>query len=146
MTIRFFKIAAAAALLAAAGCATPESRIKKHPDLYEGLDPAVQAAVAEGRVAVGFSRDAVFLALGEPNRTYTRTTAEGASEVWSFTATQTRYDRQRADVRVRYRDADGRTRSSWEDVWVDVEQRQEYERLRIEFVDGVVTAIETLQP
>ncbi|MCB1070644.1 MAG: hypothetical protein H7A43_05630 [Verrucomicrobia bacterium] len=126
------------------GCATPESRIKKNPELFDALAPDVQASVMTGKIAIGFPKDAVYLALGKPNREYRRTTEKGTSEVWSYTATQTRMDRQRADVTVRYRDDSGRMRSSREDVWVDVEQKTEYERVRVEFVDGAVSGIETL--
>lgn len=126
------------------GCATPESRIKKNPELFDALAPDVQASVMSGKISIGFPKDAVYLALGKPNREYSRTTEKGISEVWSYTATQTRTDRQRADVNVRYQDASGKMRSTREDVWVDVEQKTEYERLRVEFAEGVVSGIETL--
>ena len=127
-----------------AGCATPESRIKKNPELFIALPPAVQENVRQGRVDIGYSKDAVQLALGAPNRQYTRKTADRITEVWSYTRDQIRLDRRRADVRVSGYDSKGRRTTYTDWVWVDVENRQEYERLRIDFTDGVVSAIESM--
>lgn len=66
------------------GCASPDARIKRSPEIFARLTPEHQALVKEGRVAVGFEPDAVRLAVGEPDRTWTRTDANGVSEVWSY--------------------------------------------------------------
>ncbi len=132
--------------LAVIGCSTPASRIKKNPELFASLAPEVQAAVKQGRIDVGFPRDAVQLALGTPNRHYTRRVAGGkTAEVWSYTATKIDYDRQRADVRIRAYDRNGNPHTYTDSTWVDVEQKTEFERLRVELENGVVTAIETLE-
>lgn len=127
-----------------AGCATPESRIKKNPDVFNALPPNVQESVRQGKIDIGFSREAVELALGKPNREYTRRTQEGETMVWAYTAERVTWNRQRADANIRVYDAQGRrhTVSDW--VWVDVEQRQEYDKLRIEFSNNVVSAIESI--
>lgn len=127
-----------------AGCATPESRIKKNPAAFNALPPAVQENVRQGRIDLGYSKDAVELALGAPNRKYTRKTADRLTEVWSYTRDEIRRDRQRADVRISGYDSKGRRTTYTDWAWVDVENRQEYERLRVEFSDNAVTAIETL--
>ncbi len=135
-----------AALLILPGCATPASRIKKNPKLFDRLAPEVQTNVQAGRIEVGYSQDAVMLALGEPNRRYSRKTGgDKTIEVWSYTSSYTTTSRQRVDARVRARDSDGRMRtfSDWVDVAVD--QQHEYERLRVELENGLVTAIETLE-
>lgn len=84
-----FKAAAAAsgllAVLALAGCATPESRIQKNPELFAGLAASDQQAIKEGRAALGFTPEMVKLALGDPDRVLTRTDASGVSEVWRYT-------------------------------------------------------------
>ena len=127
------------------GCATPESRIKKNPEAFAALAPEVQEQVRAGKVDIGFPSAAVELALGAPDRRYTRKTTEGrATEVWSYTSDYTTTDRQRVDARVRGYDSRGRTRIYTDSVWVDVQQRQEYERLRIELENGRIVAIETL--
>jgi outer membrane protein assembly factor BamE (lipoprotein component of BamABCDE complex) len=138
-------LCAALGVMLAAGCSTPASRIKKNPEVFNRLAPEVQEQVKAGRIDVGFSRDAVLLALGEPNRRYTRKTADSQTEVWSYTTDYSTYDRQRVDVTVRTRDLSGRMRNTTEWVWVDVEQRQEYERLRVEFRDDLVHAVETIE-
>jgi len=132
-------------VLVAAGCATPESRIKKNPELFNSLPPEVQEGVRQGKVDLGYNKGAVLLALGKPNREYTRRSAAGSKEVWSYTSTYTTTDRQRVDADVRYRGSDGRVRTTTDWVWVDVQQKHEYERLRVEFEGDVVIAVETLE-
>ncbi|MDF3056990.1 MAG: hypothetical protein K0R17_1205 [Rariglobus sp.] len=68
-----------------AGCASPDARIKRSPEIFARLTPEQQALVKEGKVAIGFDADAVRLAVGAPDRTWTRTDAAGVSEVWSYT-------------------------------------------------------------
>lgn len=135
----------ALAALIGAGCATVESRIRKHPELFEALPPEVQQAVRQGRVEVGFPADAVYLALGAPQRKYTRQTADGVSEVWSYVDYTYTPDRQRVEGRFRVRDSRGVTRTVYDSVWVDVNVRHEYERLRVELRDGRVVAVEQIQ-
>lgn len=137
--------ALAAALLLAAGCATPESRIRKNPELFNSLPPDVQNEVRAGRIDVGYAQGAVELALGRPDRVYSRRTQGTApSEVWSYTTTRTTTDRQRVDVRIRGYDSNGNPRTYTEWTWVDIDREHEYERLRIEFTNGVVHAIESM--
>ena len=133
-------------LILLVACSTPASRIKKNPELFNQLPAEVQAKVAAGQIDLGFSREAVRLALGDPSREYVRRTQGGKqTSVWSYTSTYTTTDRQRVDARVRARDSNGqmRTYSDW--VYVDVDQRTEFERLRVEFEQDAVTAIETLE-
>lgn len=74
---------ALAALLS--GCTTPDRRIRESPEAFARLTPAQQDLVKQGRVAVGFNADAVRLAVGMPDRKWTRTDAAGTREVWSYT-------------------------------------------------------------
>ncbi len=73
------------ALLFLSGCNTPEARIKREPALFASLSPADQQLIREGKVAIGFTPEMVKLAVGEPDRVYTRTDANGTSESWSYT-------------------------------------------------------------
>jgi hypothetical protein len=66
------------------GCATPDARIKRSPEVFARLPAEQQALVKEGKVGIGFDADAVRLAVGEPDRRWTRTDASGTSEVWSY--------------------------------------------------------------
>lgn len=78
--------AAAALLLALAfsACAGPRSRVKKHQAEFDAYPPAVQRKILDGQVDVGFTDRQVALALGRPDRIYSRKTAGGQQEVWAY--------------------------------------------------------------
>ncbi|MDE3083813.1 MAG: hypothetical protein KGJ37_01160 [Verrucomicrobiota bacterium] len=67
-----------------AGCSTPSSRIGRHQAEFDAWPPEVQQKVRAGRAGLGFTAEQVRLALGDPDRKYTRTTAQGTSEVWAY--------------------------------------------------------------
>ena len=46
---------------------TPATRIHKNPAIYQQLTPEHQLLVQQGRICEGMSKDAVFLAWGNPN-------------------------------------------------------------------------------
>jgi hypothetical protein len=77
---------AAAALGAGllAGCSTVSSRIQDNPGLFASLPPNQQALVRQGKAGVGMDMATVRLALGDPDRVTTRTTAAGESKVWHY--------------------------------------------------------------
>jgi hypothetical protein len=68
----------------AAGCSTVDSRIAKNRSAFNTWPPAVQDKVVVGQIDVGFTPDQVAVALGEPDRVFTRTTADGTSQIWSY--------------------------------------------------------------
>lgn len=68
-----------------AGCASPETRIGQNTELFDRLSPEQQQLIREGRVALGFTPEMVYLAVGEPDRKWTRTDADGRSQVWTYT-------------------------------------------------------------
>jgi hypothetical protein len=140
-----FGLSVTASLLLLIGCASPEQRIKKNPELYQSFPPDVQALVAQGQIAIGFTAEMVTMAMGPPNRIYSRVSSNGTSEVWSYTSKKTTTDRQRVNADVRYRDANGRYRTTSDWVTVDVARDIEYERVRVEFIDSKVAAIESLE-
>jgi len=67
-----------------AGCSTPDTRIKDHPEIFAQLAPQEQTLVRAGQVGLGFSAEAVKLALGEPDRITVRTDANGQLQVWHY--------------------------------------------------------------
>ncbi len=81
----FRAVAGAISLAVLAGCATPEARIQKNPELFASLAVSDQQAIKEGRAALGFTPEMVKLALGDPDRVLTKTDASGVSEVWRYT-------------------------------------------------------------
>ena len=70
--------------LGLAGCSTVSSRISRNRAEYDTWPPAVQQAVASGKIGVGFTQQQVRVALGDPDRVFTRTTSDGTTEVWSY--------------------------------------------------------------
>lgn len=66
------------------GCSTTDSRIKNNQAAFNAAPPDVQAKIREGKVAIGFTEQQVLMALGKPDRRYTRTTAEGTTDVWAY--------------------------------------------------------------
>jgi hypothetical protein len=74
----------AACVLIFAGCSTVDSRIAKNREAFNTWPPAVQDKVVVGQIDIGFTPEQVRVALGEPDRIFTRTTADGISQVWSY--------------------------------------------------------------
>lgn len=143
--IRLFLLTATALLLAA--CAsTPESRIKKHPEIFNAFPADAQEKIRKGTIDIGFTADMVEMAKDKPNRIYSRKTAAGSTEVWSYTGVRYSTARQRVEARTRAQDASGSWRTYTDWTWVDVQQTHEYEVFRVEFTDGKVSALEALNP
>ena len=71
-------------LVLAAGCSTVDSRIAKNRELFNSWPAAVQDKVVLGQIDIGFTPDQVRVALGDPDRVFTRTTADGTSQIWSY--------------------------------------------------------------
>lgn len=69
-----------------AGCATPATRIRQHPDVYAQATLQQQALISQGRIALGFTPGFVRLALGAPDRITERTDRRGTQTVWHYFA------------------------------------------------------------
>jgi hypothetical protein len=67
-----------------AGCSTVGSRVAAHRSAYDRWPPAVQQRVSAGQIDVGFTMEQVRVALGDPDRVFSRTSPTGAFEVWSY--------------------------------------------------------------
>ena len=66
-------------------------------------------------------------------------------QVWSYVETQLSYDQQRVRGTFKVRDSEGRLRTVYDDVWVTVQNKTEFEAIRVEFGDdGQVRAIENM--
>ena len=81
-------IAAAALALVLTGCMTAAERraerINQNQALFMQLDPAAQSRVSQGLIAIGDTPSAVWLALGEPGRRTSDTTAAVTVEMWQY--------------------------------------------------------------
>ena len=80
---------AAAGALFFGGCSTPESRISDHRDLYDSLPARQQQLVAQGQIAGGMSRSAVWLAWGAPDQKVNGYARGNATESWIYYTTTT---------------------------------------------------------
>ena len=134
--------------VAAVGCSTPESRIRENPGLFATFPAGVQERVRRGRVAVGFPRPAVRMALGEPDRVFTRTEAGGVvKEVWSYTGYEyesTTYSHAGLHGHSFHHGHPHLEHGFFEPI--RVERRRPYEKLRIIFgEDGTVRSIERMR-
>ncbi|MGA2016716.1 MAG: hypothetical protein ABSH26_07145 [Opitutaceae bacterium] len=69
------------------GCDTVDSRIRGDPAAFARLNPQEQAMVKAGQVGLGFSAEAVKMALGEPNRVTVRTDERGQVQIWHYIET-----------------------------------------------------------
>lgn len=72
------------ALALATGCSTVDSRIAKNREEFSSWPPAVQEKIVAGKIDLGFTPEQVLMALGEPDRRFTRTTADGTTAIWSY--------------------------------------------------------------
>ncbi|MDB6092944.1 MAG: hypothetical protein JWM32_506 [Verrucomicrobia bacterium] len=84
MAFPFRSLLFATALGFVAGCASPSSRIEKKQSAFNTWPADVQEKVRAGKIEVGFNQEMVAVALGQPDRTATRTTAQGTAEVWIY--------------------------------------------------------------
>lgn len=84
MKTKALVIAAAFWSAIAAGCSTVDSRIAKNREAFSSWPAAVQDKIVVGKIDIGFTPEQVRVALGEPDRVFTRTTADGTSEIWSY--------------------------------------------------------------
>jgi hypothetical protein len=125
--------------LAALHCSTPQARINKEPEVFGRLSTADQQLIREGKVAVGFTPEMVKLALGDPDRVYTRTDTNGVNEAWAYTTYET------DDGVLLYR---GFYHRRWGDplfypYYASYSGRRSREYLKVVFTDGRVTLVES---
>jgi hypothetical protein len=80
----FLSLVAFVAAVFVSGCSTVDSRIAQHREAFNTWPPAVQDKVVVGKIDIGFTPEQVRVALGEPDRVFSRTTADGTSQVWSY--------------------------------------------------------------
>jgi len=135
----------AAVLIALAGCSTINSRIRERASVFDQLSPAEQAEIRQGIIAVGFTPDMVYMALGRPDEIRERTGPDGRQTVWRY---DSYYDRYEGTVHVGYRrfiywDPHVRGyRIYYEPVYRNVYRPEKETYYRITFKNGKVSVIE----
>lgn len=73
-------------LLVLAGCTTSSitRRIEEKSAAYARLAPEQQGKIRQGVIELGFTADMVYMALGHPDKTTIRQTAEGPVGLWIY--------------------------------------------------------------
>ena len=133
-------------LILASGCvSTPGSRIKKEPQLFATFAPEIQAKVQTGVIEMGFSRDMVRLALGQPRQVHSRITENGEVEIWIYMNSRYISSYEPMNTGYWYRDRDGRPRRSYDTLWVNRGWYEDYPVLKLEFVGDKLATIERLK-
>jgi hypothetical protein len=68
------------------GCATStiEKRRTERFEAYQKLEPEQKSAVDQGKIRVGMTSDAVYIALGRPNEVLRSENAKGSRETWLY--------------------------------------------------------------
>ncbi|HXA13520.1 MAG TPA: hypothetical protein VNW23_00210, partial [Opitutaceae bacterium] len=69
-------------LPALAGCNSIGSRIREKQAVFNGLDPQTQAKIRQGVIAVGYTTDMVYIALGPPGERQQKAIPEGDETIW----------------------------------------------------------------
>lgn len=82
-----FGVAASAIILTS--CATTESRISEHPEIFNSLSSRDQALVREGKIRAGMSKNAVWLAWGSPEQKAEGNMRGHPTETWIYVQSTT---------------------------------------------------------
>ena len=131
-------------LVVLAGCATPEKRIQKNQEFFNSLPVAAQARIRGGQIDLNFTPGMVRIALGDPQRRILRRTPSGETDIWLYFDSARSYERQRADLDGLVINSSSGVRSVGGSAWINVPQEREFVRLRVEFQNGSVVAIEEI--
>jgi hypothetical protein len=126
---------ASTALLAACS-STPEQRIAKNSAAFDTYPPQIRQKIRAGQVDLGFTPEMVRLALGEPTRQFHRQTETGVVELWVYHDNGPRFS-----FGVGF-GSYGRHSASSVGVSTSTGGYDPEEKMRVEFRDGRVTAVD----
>ncbi len=73
-----------AALVSGAGCSTVSSRAEERPQAFENLPQAERELVKQSKINAGMSKDAVYIALGKPDKIIPGTPNGKPGETWAY--------------------------------------------------------------
>ena len=137
MNTNFLKIGVAVGVVGLlAGCSTVDSRVKEHEVAFNTRPADVQQKVRDKQVDVGFTPDMVLVALGDPARKVTRTTAQGQGEVWLYEDKSPKFSIGLGVGSMRGGTGVGGGVTVGDSMWRDNES------MRVIFEGGRVTAVE----
>lgn len=134
--------------LCIAGCISPEARrekrISQQIDIFYEYPEDIRTMIRAGRIDIGFDENMVYLAIGNPHSVSKRKDAGGSSTVWQFYRNIRHTDYDTVHVPVTHLDEHGQPHIHYELVTVDHSWYEKQLRMQIEFVDGKVVALETI--
>ena len=81
---RALALGLSASAMILASCSTTETRISKHPEIYQSLSPRDQALVSQGQIRAGMSQNAVWLAWGSPEQKAVGNMRGRPTETWIY--------------------------------------------------------------
>ena len=137
--MNFFRAAILVGLLTAfsTGCSTTDSRVKDNQAAFDALPAETQQKIRSGKIDIGYTPQMVTMALGKPERVYTRTTEKGTSEIWAYRDTKPSFS-----FGVGIGGGGGGTRVGT-GLGVTTGGDRYDDKLRVVFTEGKVSAIES---
>ncbi len=137
-------------LLGLSGCTTPQQmrgrRIASAEYVFSTFSPEIQKKIRQGNVDIGFTQEMARLALGAPNRIYSRKTENGLSTIWSYTEWTPSPRHEYPLAPTWNMGACGHHWSPYNTFGVSIDNSREYERIRVELKQNKVLSIESTQP
>lgn len=136
------------ALLALPGCNSFDSRAREKSAAFAALDEATRTRLAAREIRVGDTPDMVYIALGKPSEKTEKTSAEGRSGTWIYTAHWQEYQGTRL-VGHRREVVYNPSTKSYQVFYVPdyqpVYAPRSEDRIRVTFENGRVSAVEQAQ-
>ena len=127
------------------GCNTINHRIEEKSAAFSAADAATQEKIRQGVVAVGYTPDLVYIALGNPDRKRHHTSKDGEEETWIYNTYYQEYAGTANTEYRRYIVVDPRTGQAFvyiEPVYTDLYRQRREEDIRVIFQNGKVAVIE----
>lgn len=141
-------ILAALAAFCLGACSTVKSRIEEKASVFNALDSETQARLRQGIVDVGYTPDMVYIAMGRPDQTKEKQTAEGIDTTWIYNEYWQEYQGTQfvGYRRIVYYDPVARAyRYYYEPVHADVYRDRTQQKTRVVYKNGKVSVIEQLK-
>lgn len=122
-----------------ASCSSTSRRISRNQQLFDTFPADVQASIRAGKIDIGFTPEMVMIAIGEPDRRYTRITEHGSAEVWAY-----RSSSPSVSFGLGISGGSGRT-GVGTSVGVATGGDRADDRVRVIFINGQVTSVEQVR-
>src|ERR1700712_4717649 len=130
------------------GCDTFSNRAEQKATVFNSLDANTQDRLHKGMIAVGDTKDMVYIALGIPDRKKERVTEHGRETTWIYSTYYQDYVGSDLIGYHRYFSpfgGPGRYAVYWQPIGPDLYPERSEENMRVTFVDGKGTVVEQMQ-